>query len=418
MATDYSQTINKFTMLDAYPLPRIEDIIARVSANAVFGTIDLQSAYHQVPILQSEKQYTAFEACGKLLPFLRVPFGVTNGVACFQRVIDQIIEDEGLTGTFPYLNDVTICGENQEQQDRNLERFLAAAKKYDLTLYTDKCKFSVESINLVGYVISNKTIRPDPELLRPLLELPVPRDAASLHRALGMFSYFCKWIPRFSEKARPLLEKRPFPLSEEAISAFKALKNDVASAVLAAIRDDAHFRVETDASDLAVAATLSQGGQPVALFSRTLNRAEQRNSSVEKKAYTIVESLRYWRHYLFGRPFEVVMDQRSVSFMFDQRHSSKIKNEKILRWRLELACFKVDITYRPGSANATADALSRVSAAMSPEVDLKALHITLCHPGVTRMSHCVRAKNLPYSVEDVRRVINSCAVCAELKPRM
>jgi hypothetical protein len=106
--------------------------------------------------LKSEKQYTAFEACGKLYLFLRVPFGVTNGVACFQRVIDEIIEDEGLTSTFPYLDDVTICGENEEEDDRNLERFLTAAKKYDLTLNTDKCKFSVGSINLLGYVVANK----------------------------------------------------------------------------------------------------------------------------------------------------------------------------------------------------------------------------------------------------------------------
>ena len=103
--------------------------------------------------------------------------------------------------------------------------------------------------------------------------------------------------------------------------------------------------------------------------------------------------------------------------MFDQRHSSKIKNEKILRWRLELACFKFNIVYRPGSANAPADVLSRVSVSMGSEVGLKALHVALCQPGVSRMSHWVRAKNLPFSVEDVRRVINSCTVCAEVKPR-
>lgn len=101
MVIDYSQTINKFTMLDAYPLPRIEEVITKVSMNKVFSTIDLTSAYHQIPILESERKYTAFEACGKLYQFLRVPFGVTNGVACFQRIIDRIVQDEGLEGTFP-----------------------------------------------------------------------------------------------------------------------------------------------------------------------------------------------------------------------------------------------------------------------------------------------------------------------------
>ncbi|GFT88091.1 retrovirus-related Pol polyprotein from transposon opus [Trichonephila clavipes] len=105
MVVDYSQTINKYTLLHAYPLPKIEEVILKISKNKVFSKIDLQSTYHQIPIQDSER-HTAFEACGKLNQFLRVPFGVTNGVACFQRVIEKIIEDEGLTLTYPFIDDV------------------------------------------------------------------------------------------------------------------------------------------------------------------------------------------------------------------------------------------------------------------------------------------------------------------------
>lgn len=103
--------------------------------------------------------------------------------------------------------------------------------------------------------------------------------------------------------------------------------------------------------------------------------------------------------------------------MFDQQHQSKIKNEKIMRWRLELACFKYDIVYRPGSKNATADALSRISAATISEIDLMKLHIDLCHPGITCLVHWVRSKNLPFSVEEVKRAIGACATCRKLKLR-
>ena len=175
--------------------------------------------------------------------------------------------------------------------------------------------------------------------------------------------------------------------------------------------------METDASDFAIGATLSQAGRPIAFFSRTLNKSEQRHSSIEKEAYAIVESLRYWRHYLIGRHFEVFTDQRSVAFMFNQQHQSKIKNKKILRWRLDLTCFKFDIIYRPGSRNAAADAFSRISASTVPQPDLKELHIALCHPGITRMYHWVRGKNLPYSLEDVKTIIKNCPTCNELKPR-
>jgi hypothetical protein len=130
MVIDYSQTVNRFTMLDAYPLPRIEEIISKVAKNRIFSTIDLKSAYHQVPILETEKLYTAFEACGQLYQFCRVPFGVTNGVACFQRVIDKIIKDEKLENTYPYLDDVTICGKTKQEHDNNLQKFMSVAKKY------------------------------------------------------------------------------------------------------------------------------------------------------------------------------------------------------------------------------------------------------------------------------------------------
>ncbi|GFV73281.1 retrovirus-related Pol polyprotein from transposon opus [Trichonephila clavipes] len=302
----------------------------------------------------SERHYTAFEACGKLYQFLRVPLGVTNGVACFQRVIDKIIEDERLTLTYPFIDDVTVCGKDQKEHDDNLEKFMTVAKKYNLTLNEDKCTYSSNSVHLLGYIIQDGIIKPDPERLKPLRDMPVPKDSSALQRALGMFAHYCGWIPGFSKKIRPLLGKKQFPLSRDAVLTFNSLKDDVANAALATIEDDIPFRVETDSSDFAIEATLSQAGRPVAFFSRTLHASELRHSSPEKEAYAIVESLRHWRH-LMGKHFEVFTDQQAVAFVFNQRHGSKIKNEKLIRWRLELASFKFDIIYRPGKQNVIAD---------------------------------------------------------------
>lgn len=154
----------------------------------MFSTIDLRSAYHQVPIKQEDKSYTAFEACGRLYQFTRVPFGVTNGVACFQRIMDSFIEEEGLDGTYAYLDDVTICGKTQEEHDANLKRFLEATKKRNITYNDQKCVFATKKLCTLGYIIEGGEIRPDPDRLKPLRDLPVPCNMKSLRRVLGLFN--------------------------------------------------------------------------------------------------------------------------------------------------------------------------------------------------------------------------------------
>ena len=110
LCVDYSQTINIYTELDAFPLPRIDDMVNELSKYNVFSTFDFKSAYHQVPILESDRKYTAFEANGKLWEFTRIPFGVKNGVAAFQRCMSSLVEAEHLQCTFPYLDNVTVTG--------------------------------------------------------------------------------------------------------------------------------------------------------------------------------------------------------------------------------------------------------------------------------------------------------------------
>lgn len=419
MVVDYSQTINRFTQLDAYPLPRIHEMVEKIAQYHVYTTLDLKSAYHQVPIREDEKQYTGFEADQKLYQFTRIPFGVTNGVAAFQRTIDNIITENNLSGTFAYVDNVTVCGMNQQEHDENLQRFLKVATEKNLELNNDKSIYSTTVLNILGYTVSNKSIKPDPERLQPLLELPIPKTKKELERVLGMFSYYAQWIQNFSTKVHPLVASQSFPLSRDAIEALETLKEDISSAVVVTVDKSIPLVVETDASDIAIAATLNQNGRPVAFFSRTLSPSEKLHPAVEKEAYAIVEAVRKWKHYLLGNHFKLVTDQRSVSFMFDKQNRGKIKNEKIQRWRIELASFSYDIVYRSGEKNVAPDAFSRIQCSMvtQDEKTLKQLHESLCHPGVTRMIHFVKCRNLPYSVDDVRKLCKSCPTCAELKPR-
>ena len=142
--------------------------------------------------------------------------------------------------------------------------------------------------------------------------------------------------------------------------------------------------------------------RPVTFFSRTLQGPEVRHPSVEKEDQAIIESTRYWKHYLTGKHFSLKTDQQSVSNMFDQQHNGKIKNVKIMRWRVELSCYSFDIAYRLGKENVPPDAFSRSSCAVLCD-SLYQLHQSLCYPGIKRMSHFIRIRNLPYTVEEIKR---------------
>ena len=170
----------------------------------------------------------------------------------------KFVDEDDLQATFPYLDNVTICGKDREEHDVNLEQFLEAAKRKNICYNTDKCIFSTRRLPIFGYVIEEGSIRPDTERPRPLRELPIPHDTKSLNRYLGLFSYYSQWIPEFSDRIKPITGCKSFPLSQPAVEAFESLKKTIEDAVVTAIDESIPFVVETDASQVALAATLNQ----------------------------------------------------------------------------------------------------------------------------------------------------------------
>ena len=417
LVIDYSRTVNTYTIPDAYPVPRIDQMVSDLTVYTRFTTKDLRSAYHLVLLPESDWQYTAFEAAGRLYHFRRLPFGLTNAVAAFQRLMDKIIDDNGLKGVFVYIDNITIAGETQEIHDYNLRRFMEVAKSKNLTFNEGKTILNSPGISLLGYEISHNLLKPDPERVVPLLNFPIPTSAASLRRAIGLFAYYAKWIPKYSDRIRPLLQSKSWPLGSEAVRAFETLKSVLAQAALQGIDEDIPFTIESDASNFCLSATLNQNGRPVAFHSRTLSGSEVHHSAVEKEAAAIMDAIRKWYHLLVHKQFTIVTDQRSVAFMFNKKHPNSIKNHKLMRWRMELAPLKYNIVYRSGEENSAADALSRPFCGAINDTTLYDVHESLGHPGITRTMHFIRSRNLPYSVEDVKRVISRCKVCLEVKPK-
>jgi len=336
--------------------------------------------------------------------------------------MDDFIKKAGLHGTFAYLDDFVITGQTKEEHDVRLTKFLEAAQKFGMTINAKKSSFSVERISFLGHIIENGTLKPDPQRFDALMNYPMPTNARALHRLLGMFAYYSKWIPNCSEMTQRLANSKDEvstngSLSSDAVNAFEQLKKALQEAVLVCPDFSKSFVIETDASESSIGGTINQDGRPVAFFSRALTPTERKQSIVEREALAIIECCRKWRHFISSSSHTTVLtDQRSVAFLFGPQTRSKPKNEKLDIWRSELSELNIEISYRPGELNQAADALSRC-ASISDANSLVALHCRLCHPGVTRLHHFCKSRNLPFSLEEVRRVTSTCSDCRALKPR-
>ena len=253
LCADYSNTVNVYTELNAYPVPRIDAIINKLSEYKVFSAFDLKSAYHQIKKKESDKVVSIYSHT----------FGVENGVAAFQRTVDNTVEEDNLDGTFRYIDNVLIGGDDQEDHDLKVNNFLESVAHRGLTINDSKTVKSVQSLNTLGCCIGNGIIKPDSENLVALQELPPPGNLPPLQLALGMFAYYAKWIPQFSDKVYPLVRVVSFLSDDDAMKAFEQLKKELENAAFHTINESLPFTVECDASDVPVSATLNQRGRLV-----------------------------------------------------------------------------------------------------------------------------------------------------------
>ena len=294
LVVDYSQTVNRFCDLDAYPLPNMDDLARNISRFKYYSKLDLKAAYHQIPLHDADKSLTAFQADGRLFQYTRLPFGVTNAVSAFQRVMDELISSHNLSGTYAYLDDVIVVGKTIEEHDENLRRLFSVTTGLHVTLNKDKCLFRQTSICYLGYQIELNSIRPDPNRLKPLVDYPLPNTAKQLQRLIGLLSYYSKWVSSYSKLIQPLLNAT-IPLGPDAIESVKQMKVLITKSSLIPLLPDVPLHVETDASDSTLSGVLFQCKKPVAFFSRTLSKSERNLSSIEKEAMAVVESVRKWR---------------------------------------------------------------------------------------------------------------------------
>ena len=186
MCIEYSTTLNRYTVPDAYTIPVIEQMLLKMSSREWFSYIDLKSAYHQLRSLDEEKHLTAFEANGELWQFTWLPFGLTNGVPAFQKANNTIVD--GLED----IDNIVIGGATEAEHDKILAEFQMCTQKYNLTIKEEKSKFKVRELKFLGRQFSDGKIHPDELRMKPSLEFPVPTTLKELAKFVGMSVYYSK----------------------------------------------------------------------------------------------------------------------------------------------------------------------------------------------------------------------------------
>eukprot|EP00253_Pinus_taeda_P011610 PITA_11610 len=359
MCIDYRQ-LNKLTIKNKYPLPRIDEIFDQVKGAKVFSKIDLRSGYHQIRIKDEDIAKTAFRTRYGHYEFVVLPFGLTNAPATFMCLMNSVFHQFLDKFVLIFIDDILIYSRSKEEHEEHLRMVLQTLREHQLYAKLSKCDFYKEEIQYLGHVISKEGIAVDPEKIKTILEWPVPKDVADIRSFMGLAGYYRRFVEGFSRVAYPItsLQKkgRSFKWSSECQQSFEKLKQLLTSPPVLSIADpNKDYVVCTDASGEGVGGVLMQEGRVIAYESRKLKEHEQKYSAYDLELAAVIHALKMWRHYLLGRKFLLLTDHHSLTNYFSQ----PTLNARQARWADFLSGFDFDIKHLKGKENRVADALSR-----------------------------------------------------------
>ena len=364
LCVDY-RALNKVTIKNKYPLPRVDELLDRLTGAKFFSKIDLRSGYHQVRIAKGDASKTAFRTRYGHFEFVVLPFGLTNAPATFMQLIQDVFRKYLDDFVIIVLDDILVYSRNEKDHHEHVRKVLQLLRQHKLYAKETKCELFQPSVNFLGYVVSADGITMDTNKVKAINDWPSPlKNITDVRSFLGLAGYYRKFVQGFSKLASPLTEllkkDTSFSWGDKEQDSFQTLKNSITSAPILSLPDPTKpYVVITDASGFATGAILQQdhgkGLQPIAFMSHKMNAAERNYPVHEQELLAVIHSLREWRHYLHGAKFEVITDHMSLKHFLTQPRLSA----RQARWAEFMQEFDMKITHRPGKLNQAADALSR-----------------------------------------------------------
>jgi len=365
LCIDYRQ-LNKVTIKNRYPLPRIDDLMDQLVGARVFSKIDLRSGYHQIKVKDEDMQKTAFRTRYGHYKYSVMPFGVTNAPGVFMEYMNRIFHAYLDRFVVVFIDDILIYSKTEEEHAEHLKIVLQVLKKKKLYAKLSKCEFWLSEVSFLGHIISGSGIAVDPSKVDAVSQLETPKSVTEVRSFLGLASYYRRYIEGFSKLALPLTQLtckgKAFVWDVQCENSFNELKQRLTTTpILILPNSDEPFVVYYDASLLGLGGVLMQDNKVVAYASRQLRIHEQNYPTHDLELAAVVFVLKIWRHYLYVSRFEVFSDHKSLKYLFDQKEL----NMRQRRWLELLKDYDFGLNYHPSKANVVADALSRKTLHMS-----------------------------------------------------
>jgi hypothetical protein len=312
LCIDYRK-LNKVTIKNKYPLPRIDDLFDQLGGATIFSKIDLRSGYHQVRIKGEDVHKTAFRTRYGHYEFVVVPFGLTNAPATFMCLMNNVLSKFLDKFVLVFIDDILIYSKNREEHEEHLRLVLQVLREHHLYAKFNKCDFFQKQIHYLGHVLSGEGVAVDPDKIRSIVEWPTPKDVSDIRSFMGLAGYYRRFIKYFSKIGCPIiaLQKKgtKFMWTRQCEERFQTLKHLLTHAPVLKIADPkADFLVCTDACKEGLGGVLMQEGKVICYESQKLNEHEVNYVTHDLELATIVHALKMWRHYLLGRKFVLMMD--------------------------------------------------------------------------------------------------------------
>lgn len=386
---DYKR-LNDSTVADRYPLPHIYDICQTLKGKNVFSVIDLERAYYQIPMHESDIEKTAIITPLGLYEFLVMPPGLKNSGQTFQRFINNIFFD--MPFVIGYLDDLLISSSSEEEHKKHLRLVFERLRENGLQINVDKCQLGKEKVRFVGQLITTSGCQPIPEKVRAVAEYPKPDTVQKLRRFLALVNYYRRFLPHAAEAEIPLRklmpsnkknDKTPILWNDEAEDAFQKCKHRLVEATKLDYYDpDAQLSLMVDASDLAAGAVLQQRSRgawkPLGYFSVKFNDREQRYSTYDRELLAVYLGVKHFKDVIEGRNPVIFTDHKPLTFAFKQdANKPSPRQQRMLSFISE---YTTDLIHISGVDNIPADVLSRVDAIWLPS--------TIDHADFARRQDC------------------------------